>query len=865
MPADSAAVADAARLLRLALERPHEAEAEATALLAEAGDPWRRSVARHTRGLAMRERGDVGAAVTELRHAARLARSSADPDRLADVRATLGGTLVVAGRTTAGLHELDAAVAGAQAPPMRATVLMRRGFVLSRILGRYPAALADVEAALAGIRASDDRVWEARTLNTLAGVHLAQGHPGPAAQAIVEAQEMFAAAGQLLEATHALSNRGLIAFLSGDLPTALRRYDEATARFAELGVPSVDLALDHGTALLSAGLAQEAAAVTEGHLAGAGVHPVKRPELLLALATSRLAAGEAAAALDAAREARSVFRRQQRDWWARRADLAALRARYDLGDRAPALAGAAADLATALEADGTGMAATAWLVAGRMAAGLHLDSARALLDSGARHRRDRSALVAATGWLARAVAQDLQGNRRGVLAACRRGLDALDEHRRTLGSSELRALAAGHGEQLSALAVEHAARSGPRVLLAWSERWRATALSQPPVRPPEDAELAGLLAAARDARRRVGQARSAGASPAAPERDLLRAEAAVRRHLHHRGATGAAEPTRYPAGLDIASLIDAVGQDILVELVRVGDGLVAVLVTRGRVRSVALGPVAEAERAAEYARFALRQGARGRPGSLAAAGRRLQDALLGPVASMVGDGAVVVSPTAALHGAPWGLLPVLADRPVSVVPSAATWLRARTRRAGSASRVLVVGPGLTSGGAEVAAVAARHPGARVLRDGAATVEACLGAFDGAWLAHVAAHGRFRPDSPMFSSVDLDDGPLTVHDFERLRQAPYRFVLSACESGVMAPLGAGELLGLAAALFSLGTAGVLSSVVQVDDLVTAALMPQVHAALDDGAPLGEAMRRTRRAASGDRVAEATAAAFVPLGV
>jgi len=42
----------------------------------------------------------------------------------------------------------------------------------------------------------------------------------------------------------------------------------------------------------------------------------------------------------------------------------------------------------------------------------------------------------------------------------------------------------------------------------------------------------------------------------------------------------------------------------------------------------------------------------------------------------------------------------------------------------------------------------------------------------------------------------------VHDFERLARAPYRVLLSACESGVMKPVGADELLGLGATLLSL---------------------------------------------------------------
>ena len=63
-----------------------------------------------------------------------------------------------------------------------------------------------------------------------------------------------------------------------------------------------------------------------------------------------------------------------------------------------------------------------------------------------------------------------------MLAACRRGLDVLDEYRLTLGASELRAQATVHGAELAALAQRHAAQARrPRLLLTWSERWRATA------------------------------------------------------------------------------------------------------------------------------------------------------------------------------------------------------------------------------------------------------------------------------------------------------------------------------------------------------------------------------------------------------
>lgn len=178
--------------------------------------------------------------------------------------------------------------------------------------------------------------------------------------------------------------------------------------------------------------------------------------------------------------------------------------------------------------------------------------------------------------------------------------------------------------------------------------------------------------------------------------------------------------------------------------------------------------------------------------------------------------------------------------------------------------MLVVGPGLESGGAEVEVLAGRDPHARVLRDGSATVDACLDAMDGATLAHVAAHGRFRSDSPLFSALQLDDGALTVHDLQRVRQAPHRVVLSACESAVMAPVGTRELLGFSSAMLDLGTVGIVSSVVPINDRASVPLMVELHAALDDLDELGPAMQRARHAVRDEPVLAATAAAYLAVG-
>ncbi len=142
-------------LLRLAVAQPHRAEEAADELIASATDPWVLSVARHARGLILRERGQLELALPELRTALGLALRTGDPDRAADVRATLGATLVMAGLTSAGLVQLDRAASGAVDPAVLAKVLMRRGHVL-HVIGRHREALVDVRKALADVRMAGD-------------------------------------------------------------------------------------------------------------------------------------------------------------------------------------------------------------------------------------------------------------------------------------------------------------------------------------------------------------------------------------------------------------------------------------------------------------------------------------------------------------------------------------------------------------------------------------------------------------------------------------------------------------------------------------------------------------------------------------
>ena len=292
------------------------------------------------------------------------------------------------------------------------------------------------------------------------------------------------------------------------------------------------------------------------------------------------------------------------------------------------------------------------------------------------------------------------------------------------------------------------------------------------------------------------------------------------------------------------------------------------MATAGRLHLVHVGPAQAATHSLAHTLFALRREGAGRGTyrlDLTEIGRRLEMSLLGDSVRLLRGGPVVVVPTGKLHAVPWGLMPSLQGRPTAVAPSAAAWLRARRAPRPEEDRVVLVGgPRLVTGHAEVRHLVAQYPDAVVLAEGDATAERVMAAMDGAWLVHMAAHGTFRSDSPLFSAIELDDGPLTVYDLERLKQAPYHVVLSSCSSAVGVAVGADELLGLVSALIALGSAGVVASVVPVNDPATVPLMTALHQHLRAGSDLAQALMLAQHEVGNDPVARATAYSFIALG-
>ena len=515
-------------------------------------------MARQAAGIVLRDTGDVSAGVRELRAALRLARRTGSAEREADVLGSLGIALVQAGQTTAGLAAFDRAIR-LSSGVLKDRVLYRRGYMLWT-LGQYPAALDDLRRAIGGLQRADDRIWAARALEGRGLVYLAIGSPGRADADFVAAERLFAHTSQELEAVHTVFNRGVAAFRLGDLPGALSFFDQAASRYRPLNVPTPFLSLDRCDVLLAAGLASEALA--EADAAIRDIEQMRgwstmKAELLLVAANCALAAAQPQTALDRAQAAYRLFRSQQNPSGQAHAGLVLAQAQHAAGPVSDRLLGAASRAADRLEVLGSGQATQAYLLAGRVALDLGLrEAANRHLRAAAQSRRRGPAMARATGWLGEALRAQAADEPRRLLVACRRGLAILDEHRFTLGASELRAQATAHGAELAALAQRHVTQGHrPRALLAWTERWRATALTVPAVRPSADAELNAGLAALREVTSRLAEARRDGKPTAALQRDQLRLERAVRaRSLHARGEAGSAGPASTSQGCSISSV-----------------------------------------------------------------------------------------------------------------------------------------------------------------------------------------------------------------------------------------------------------------------------------------------------------------------
>jgi CHAT domain-containing protein len=110
--------------------------------------------------------------------------------------------------------------------------------------------------------------------------------------------------------------------------------------------------------------------------------------------------------------------------------------------------------------------------------------------------------------------------------------------------------------------------------------------------------------------------------------------------------------------------------------------------------------------------------------------------------------------------------------------------------------------------------------------------------------HIAAHGEFRSDNPLFSGLSVEDGWLTTLDVFDWKLNASLVVLSACETGRSIVGGGDELLGLMRAFLYAGASTLVLSQWAVEDQAASLLMQRFYQGLSQGLTKGEALRRAQ---------------------
>ena len=204
-----------------------------------------------------------------------------------------------------------------------------------------------------------------------------------------------------------------------------------------------------------------------------------------------------------------------------------------------------------------------------------------------------------------------------------------------------------------------------------------------------------------------------------------------------------------------------------------------------------------------------------------------------------------VAPDGALWGLPWNAL--LDDEPVVLAnPAFPAWTLSRPVK-----RVVVWAhdPGdLSHVDAEIRALLERFPGAEVYRTRRQALDSLSDEID---LLHVACHASTRSDNPLYSSIELQDGPLLGIEVARSGGSARWVSLSACDTGKVSLRLKTEPDGLVRAFLALGADAVVASLWPFDDEGARRLMESFYGAVASGADLRSALKTARESVRGWR--------------
>lgn len=731
----------------------------------------------------------------------------------------------------------------------------------SLLIGEDNAALSPTEAEAS---AEDDR------RQTLANVYLSRGNVQLQLGQHLAARHSFQAASHQYSAVEyrvgeikARHNLGYATLMSGDIVAALQLMEQAN--LASLGpVWAAVSSQDRAEALLAAGMDKDAAvSLREASRAFANRKMRQRQaESLLVLSRLSLRRDPRDAARTA-RRAAAIFQARGSAAWAARANLVALAGELasHTDDRYKTSGAGDRELAVRAHQLQSDLRHHRLHLEAQMARSLKV---RALVASDqlevARRELQRIRVRPDAPLENRLLIREVRAeyhsrveHRGRALHQVRLGLNDLQDWQSSFGSLDLRSSLVGHGRALAKAGLEHAFDDGrPRRIFEWAQRARALASQVSSLRSPVPAESSESLHRLRDLQERQHTDGS---------RALAREISELRRDIRQRAwqTPGSGEVT------DIASLEhvrEVLAQTDGILLCHVTDGkrLRLLTVTGRRTKVFDLGDLASVRALLPglYADLDVAAGHLPQQlhdmvlGSLTSRLAKLDRAILAPAAAEIGERRVVAVPTGSLAGVPWSMLATLGNNQLSVARSVSLWLRDRPAQQpveSTHSVGFVAGPRVQRAHEEVQRAASYWPSAEVISGDLATAATASELASRVDVLHFSAHGRHSSQNPLFSGLELSDGPWYGYDIDNLEHVPSVVILSACELGRSSVRWGEEAVGMTVGWQVAGTKVVISASASVDDDVACEVLAHTHQRLAAGDTPSAALLRAQQAHAG----------------
>ena len=290
---------------------------------------------------------------------------------------------------------------------------------------------------------------------------------------------------------------------------------------------------------------------------------------------------------------------------------------------------------------------------------------------------------------------------------------------------------------------------------------------------------------------------------------------------------------------------------MIVEFFQTGDRIVVCLLNRDRLEIL---PVTLASRIGSVLRLLQFQLSKFRLGSEYAEAFRdsliqstnthlksLYDELLAPIRDRLTAAHLLFVPHGPLHYVPFHALfdgesYLIDQHTVSYAPSASIYKVCAEKQANTAGPSLIMGvpdekaPSILD---ELRSLSGILPHPNLYIGKAASEYVLKSAGPGSRFVHIATHGYFRQDSPMFSSIRLGNSYLSLYDLYQLRLPAELVTFSGCATGLNVVAAGDELIGLARGLFQAGAQSLLLSLWDVHDQSTAEFMKAFYSAIQAG--------------------------------